>query len=182
MTPSLATHSAFDPAWRAPVAAEIAREAALRAKVYPSRVAENRMREAEAEYQLAIIAAMADDWRASGEARPDADPPGSPRRFTNAECRTAVLREIAHRQSLYPRLVAQSRMTQEEADRRIAMMQILLRFYDEGWGWRASNGATPRSAPMGGTPAEADAWAELRAEFTQRRTQSPEAQPSLALQ
>jgi hypothetical protein len=171
-----------DEARNAPVAAELAREAALRANVYPTRIRENRMTEAEARYQQAILAAMAEDWRRKVEALGDVDPPGQPRTFSNRECMAAIDREIAYRRNLYPRLVAQSRMTQAEADRRIDAFVILKAFYWEGWGWRASNGETPRSQPMGGTPAEAAAWAELRAEFTQRRSQSPEAQPSLALQ
>lgn len=45
--------------------------------------------------------------------------------FTNEQKREAALRELAMRRRVYPRWVEQQRMTQDEADRQIAIMAAI---------------------------------------------------------
>lgn len=49
----------------------------------------------------------------------------------NAEKRAAAEREVRQRQRVYPRLVREGRMTQEFADRQIAVMRAIAEDYRE---------------------------------------------------
>lgn len=51
-------------------------------------------------------------------------------RFTHAELKACIKREIAKREAVYPRLVAKGTMKPEEADNQIAMMQTVLLVLD----------------------------------------------------
>lgn len=49
--------------------------------------------------------------------------------FTEAEKQACLERELAMRRRVYPRLVAQRRMTREQADREIALMKEIVTDY-----------------------------------------------------
>lgn len=49
--------------------------------------------------------------------------------FTDAEKRACAYRELEMRRRLYPRWVADGRMTEAEADREIALMQAIAEDY-----------------------------------------------------
>ena len=51
--------------------------------------------------------------------------------FTHRQKREAVLREIKMRKRVYPNQVRQERMTQEEADHQIAVMEAIAADYAE---------------------------------------------------
>jgi hypothetical protein len=51
--------------------------------------------------------------------------------FTREEKRKAIKREIGQREHVYPRLVASGKITQEFADRQIAVMRAILADYEE---------------------------------------------------
>lgn len=51
--------------------------------------------------------------------------------FTDAEKRACAYRELKMRRRVYPRWVADGRMTQAEADREIALMQAIAEDYAE---------------------------------------------------
>lgn len=120
----------------AEVAAEMKREAEQRARVYPDRVAKGMMQAAEAEYQRtmwrAIIADIESDMRSEGDATPRHS-------FSHAQRVTALQRELDMRRQYYPGWVAKSRMTQKQADHRIAAIGALLYRYQCGFGWRPAN-------------------------------------------
>ena len=51
--------------------------------------------------------------------------------FTTAEKRACAERELKQRKHVYPRLISQGRMSQEFADRQIALMQAIAADYAE---------------------------------------------------
>lgn len=51
--------------------------------------------------------------------------------FTDAEKRACAYRELKMRRRVYPRRVAEGRMTEAEADREIALMQAIAEDYAE---------------------------------------------------
>lgn len=140
--------------------AELDREAAYRARTYPDRVAGGRMQKQEADYQLAIIAAIAADVdRMTGAYKP------AQHRYTWLERRKALDREIDFRRQFYPEWIENGRLTQPVADRQILMLRAILWRYDCGFDWKPSNGVDDLTAAelIAGkrrTPAQEATWAE----------------------
>ncbi len=122
----------------ADVAAELQREGEQRARVYPDRVAKGMMQAAEADYQIAIWAAIGVDLAA------DMQLPGSDaydsHKFSHAQRVTALQRELDMRRQYYPGWVGKSRMTQAQADHRTAAIGAMLYRYQCGYAWRGANG------------------------------------------
>lgn len=133
--------------------AELARELAHRRRTYPDRVNTGRMKQADAEYQIAIFAAIASDIdRMANPVRPEpvgAVGDASHQRllsngnhsFTWAERRAAIERELAFRDRFYPQWTASGRMTAAQADRQCTALRAVLWRYDAGFDWIADNGA-----------------------------------------
>ena len=142
------------------VRAELLRESQSRARTYPDMVATGRMMQAEADYQRAIIAAMITDMD-----RIAACPPYSPpaHRFTWAERRAALRRELDYRARLYPKWISSGRITQTYATTQTAALAAALKLYDEGWDWEPANGICPRWGTVIATPEQEASRTEWRA-------------------
>jgi hypothetical protein len=122
------------------IAAELAREGKARAKLYPDLVAKGRMTEDQAVAGRAVLAAMATDLdRMKSPTRPREET----HKFSWAERRQALQRELAYRARFYPKWISEGTLDQAEADRRTRPLAELLAIYDDGFDWRASNGLLP---------------------------------------
>jgi hypothetical protein len=130
-----------DVSWSA-IAAECDRELAARRQVYQARVDRSLMTQAEADWQLALAGAWREDvdrFRHMDDRPLDGTPRPHwstiPRRhaITWRDRRAGLLRELEHRERLYPRWISESRLTQAEADRRTACLTVLLACYERGW-------------------------------------------------
>lgn len=169
-------HPTYPNITAAHVVRECARELEQRRRFYPTRVAEGRMMQDEANRQLAIAAAWLDDARRI-EAHDYTPAPLAPatHAISWAERRTAIAREIGLRDRVYPGHIASARMTEGEATHRRACLAALAARYDDGFDWRASNGAGPQFAAVATTPAIDQArheWAEHRAAVELSRASS----------
>ncbi len=170
--------------------AEVDREHAWRTRTYPDRVAGGRMHRADADYQLAIFAAIGAD--VDRMTRPYAPPPHG---YSWDERRKALSREIGWREEQYDELVAGGRLTRDRADHQLACLRAILWTYDTGFDWRPSNGTPAQSAQdmLDGkpeTPEQRETWAEMDAIwrpgtglFYQRwpNADTPTAEPMLAI-
>lgn len=87
-----------------------------RASSYPDRVAKGRMPRAEADRELRVTRAIAEDWRAVDLS------PGFPL-ATWSEMIHALRREITLRRQRWPQAVEAHRMTAEDANRRILLLE-----------------------------------------------------------
>lgn len=127
------------------VLAECSRELAQRRGFYPGRVAEARMTQAEADHQLALAAAWAEDAQriAASDYTPAPLAPATHGMTWHAR-REGLRRELHLRARVYPARVAEMRMTQAEADHRRDCLAALAARYDDGFDWIASNGARTR--------------------------------------
>lgn len=142
------------------VLAECTRELAQRRNFYPGRVAEGRMKQDEADHQLALAAAWQADvqrdianharshaaWAAwdGRSAFPRTEWDGPAHGISWAARREGLRRELLLRARVYPARVAEMRMTQAEADHRRDCLAALAARYDDGFDWIASNGHRPR--------------------------------------
>ena len=129
------------PATAEQIASELEREISMRRQVYPGRVADGRMTQAEAARQIAIAAAWAEDLRRCTS--PPGPLPTATHGFTWAERRAALTRELAFRARVFGRRVAEGAMTRADAAHRTACLEALAARYDDGLDWRASNGRRP---------------------------------------
>lgn len=172
--------------------AELQRERAYRERTYPERIAQGRMTRAEADYQLAILAAIADDaLRMTGAyAPPQHD-------YSWLERRAALSREIDLRDRFYPEWIASGRLTQARADHQRACLRAVLWRFDCGFDWRPTNGVRDQTAQdmLDGKPrtaAQQETWAEMDAiwrrpdglfyrRWPEPGTTAPAAEPELAL-
>lgn len=50
--------------------------------------------------------------------------------FTPAEKRREIARELGQREAVYPRLIAAGRLTQQRADRQMALLRAVLADYE----------------------------------------------------
>lgn len=127
------------------VLAETRRELAQRRNVYPGRVAEARMAQAEADHQLALAVAWHQDAQriAASDYTPAPLAPAT-HGISWAARREGIARELGFRARVYPTRIAELRMTQAEADHRCACLMALAARYDDGFDWLASNGHRPR--------------------------------------
>jgi hypothetical protein len=180
------------------VAAELLREEDQRRSFYPGRVEALRMTQAEADHQMALIAAWREDLAriAALRARAAADyatflmtgswpaiPSTPPAHGLDWRTRRSGLaRELRMRDRVYPDWIAGGRMTRDQADHRIACLSALAETYDDGWDWTASNGGPPGLAILATddtTRAAALEWESHMAEIMARR--APDRQKEMAL-
>jgi hypothetical protein len=157
----VSVHPAFPAIGLADIADELHRERAARAKLYPKRVAEGRMTEAEAAFGRDLIAALIADLARLEWPRVNcAETHG----FSWAQRRAGLAAELAWRRRFYPEWIAAGRLDKAEAERRTARLTALLYVYEDGFDWRAANGARPEFAKwQNRTPAENAALAEWNA-------------------
>lgn len=166
------------PVTAAQIAAELAREQAMRRKVYPARVADCRMTQAEADHELAIVAAWIEDLERIGARQVHTAGYGSPpprHGMAWTDRRRGLERELALRSRVFPRRVAAGDMTAEDAAHRTACLAALAARYDQGWDWLASNGLPPSLSAIPPTPEQAQAQREWAAHV---ETLAPKSQPA----
>lgn len=105
-----------DTFWAA-MKAEAAQIHAQRLSTFPDRVAKGRMARADADRELRIARAIAEDWGALEHS------PGFPL-ATWSEIIHSLRREITMRRQRWPQLVEARRLTAEEADRRLLTLEM----------------------------------------------------------
>ncbi len=146
MTPA---HPLYPDITLAMIAAELEREAQLRRRVYPDRVATARMTPAEAEWQHALCAAWAADVARMIASWFTPHPLAPPTHAVSwADRRRGLARELEFRARIYPDRVATARMTPAESSQRIRCLEALAAIYDDGFDWIAGNGARPAFAQL----------------------------------
>ena len=118
---------------------EAARELATRRRIYPDRVNTGRMKQAEADYQIALMAGIAADTVRMADVGGAPIPP-CPHKFTWAQRRSGIGHELAMRARFYPQWIAAGRLRQAAADDQIAAMKAILWRYDSGFDWTPANG------------------------------------------
>ncbi len=158
--------------------AEITRELGQRRRVYPDRVAKLRMTEADAQYQLAIFAAIGADIARMQMPAPGAAAHG----FSWGERRKALERELDYRTRFYPEWISKLRLTQAKADHQMDCLKAILWRYDMGFDWHPSNG-TPCSWGTVTLDSDIEAsraeWRTHQAAITPRWYQSEPAQAAM---
>jgi hypothetical protein len=138
--------------------AELARERAARARLYPQRVEQGRMSQRQADDELALAAALAADIDRA--AHVGAPVPLAAHDFSWRERRDAIARELGWRSHVYPRWIELGRLSQDDADHRMACLEALADVFDDGFDWRASNGEVPAFHETVPTAAQRQARAE----------------------
>jgi hypothetical protein len=160
-------HRAFPDVTWAALKAELQRELAARRSLYPQLVDKGRLTSEASARGQAIIAAMILDltrrlcppWP-----RRAADPPGHDCSWSDR--RDALVAELAQRERLYPDWIAKGRLEVHTARHRNSCLEALLCVYEDGFDWRASNGARPMFAKWENrTAAEDQAMAEWAAHW-----------------
>lgn len=172
--------------WAA-IRTELARELASRRAAYRDWVAKARMTQEEADWQLAVIEAIGMDaarFEACRSKFPVTNPLTRPsgHRFTWAERRAALLRELDYRARLYPDWIRKARLTQADADRQCACLEAMLALYEEGLDWTPANTVMPAFASLTPTheqQASRDEWTEIERAISARK--NPARQEAMAL-
>jgi len=148
----------------AAVRREVERELAERLRLYPQRIGAGRMTPEDADRGTAIARAWLEDCERIHHVRQ-----GTPRARQHnvawAVRRQALVRELELRARSYPRMVADGRLHQADADARTNALTALRRIYEDGFDWTASNGARP--AFYGGEPSTIarGEWLQLQLAF-----------------
>lgn len=143
----------------ADIGAELRREIEARRRLYPKRVAAGRMTDDEAAHGIAIAEAMLADL---GRMAPAWRPRQESHAFSWYARRTALQRELAMRARLYPGWIHEQKLDATEARLRVIRLEALLWIYEEGFDWRAANGAVPHDLP---DHADRDEHAAARVEW-----------------
>lgn len=150
-----AAHHRFPAVTFAAIQTELARELAQRRATYRDWIGKGRMTQEEADWQLSVIAAIAEDaarFEAAmapiAQGRPMQNPLDVLRnhKFTWQERRQALLRELDYRQRLYPEWIRKGRLTHPDAAKQCDALRAMLALYEDGLDWQASNGARPPSS------------------------------------
>ena len=158
-------HHLFPSIDAAAIAAELDRETARRARFYARKVDEGAMTPADRDHQLALCAAWREDLdRMTDPACVTAGCGGAPPAHSLpwGTRRAGLAREIALRERIYPRGIAEGKLTEQTATHQLDCLRALAARYDGGWDWLASNGRPPRLADRH-TPEGAAALAEFDA-------------------
>jgi hypothetical protein len=130
----------------ADIAAELVREAAARARAYPDRVKKGAMTQQDADYQLALAAALRADCTRFAQAQPAGAPMVNPltlpigHSLTWAERRAGLQRELALRARFYPQWIAKGSLTQANATRQTDRLAALLACFEDGFDWQPTQG------------------------------------------
>lgn len=160
------------------VLAEAGRELAQRRSFYPTRVAEGRMSQDEADHQLAVALAWLNDVQriAAHDYTPEPLAPANHSISWPAR-REGLRRELGFRARVYPARVAEGRMTQAQADQRRDCLMALAARYDDGFDWIASNGERPHWAMVYMVPEQVE---QARREwYAYRETVEASRQPQM---
>jgi hypothetical protein len=137
-----------DVTWAA-LRAELERELAARRSLYPELERKGRKTPEQAAHGIGVFAAMLADLARLSPPWPAPrawDPPGHA--FTWADRRNALRDELALRGRLYPQWIAEGRLEEALGRHRIRCLEALEWIYDDGFDWRASNGARPALAKI----------------------------------
>lgn len=170
--------------WAA-IRAELAREAAQRRSVYPGWCAKGNLTQAEADWQIAAIDAIAADAlrfeRAfAARTNPLEFAPGHT--LSWADRRKVLLRELDYRSHLYPGWIRKGNLAAADADRQCACLQAMLALYEDGMDWIPANGTPPaygEAHPTADQSASRHEWQAVAAGITARL--HPPAQEQMAL-
>lgn len=121
----------------AAITAEAERELASRRRTYPDRVGSGRMTQADADYQIDIMAAIVGDTRRMSSHYPahQGKVETAGHAFSWADRRKALERELDLRDRFYPQWIASGRLQKDVAERQIAAMKAILWRYDAGFDW-----------------------------------------------
>lgn len=128
------------PVTYADAANEVERELTFRRRTYPDRINSGRMKQSDADYQLAIFAAIGADILRMAHSGPSATPDAS-HAFSWTERRKALERELDYRDRFYPQWIGGGRLTQARADQQRFALQAILCRYDAGFDWTPENPA-----------------------------------------
>ena len=166
----------------AQVRAELARELDQRRRFTPDRVAKGRLSQDQADHQIAVFAAIAQDLEAviairvpqlvtggplSGRADWEGHSAAGPNISTGtplttlswSEKRNALNRELDYRRRFYPDWIAKGRLAQGAAQHQLACLASCLALYDDGLTWQPN--------PAHAEPVEArQQWRDLAATLT----------------
>lgn len=159
--------------WSA-IAAELAREIAARHETYPREIAKGNITQSQAETQIYTMQAIAADLRRFAAARDQGVNPltlDAGHRFTWAQRRDAITRELALRRRHYPQWIAKGRLLSTTARQQVNALEAMLLFYENGLDWQASNGIAPAFPEPDPTREQAAAraeWLTLAAEIHAR--------------
>jgi hypothetical protein len=125
---------------------EAERELASRRRLYPDRVKTGRMKAEEADFQIQIMAAIAEDTRRMALIAEDVPP--ATHGFSWTDRRRALERELDLRGRFYPQWIASLRLTQANADRQMNALKAILWRFDAGFDWQDAQltGSARRSA------------------------------------
>ena len=161
--------------------AEAQREADLRRTTYPRLVAKGRMRQADADFQTAVMAAIAGEVAASMSVGTHAPDP----RFSWADRLRVLRREVDMRLKVYPDWIRKGRIALGTARQQSAALECLLALYEEGWAWQPANGTSPAWGKPHPTAAQQASRTEWRDTWTQiearRDAQNDNQQQRMAL-
>jgi hypothetical protein len=113
---------------------EVGDELARRRSTYPGLIAKGRMSRADADRELRVWQAIAEDWRAAPRSA------GYPI-ATWTEMVHALRREIALRRKFYPQWVEARRLDVDEAERKLMLVE---RWHDLLWHGRGADAAAAR--------------------------------------
>lgn len=134
-------HHLFPGISDAHVAAELEREEIQRRAFYPRQVETLRMSAADAQHELAAVAAWREDLARFTGAPPYATGlKPAQHGLTWLARRHAIAREIQLRGRVYPRQIGELKLTRDDAAHRIACLEAMAARYDDGLDWCASNG------------------------------------------
>lgn len=164
-----AAHMHFPEISLAMIAAELAREDQLRRRFYPGRVETLRMSQADADHELAAIAALRQDvarleacWFTPNRLAPPSHS------CSWIDRRAAIAREIDLRRRVYPRHIEDGKLLEDDARHRIACLEALAAIYDDGLDWQASNGQRPAFHLVAGITPETERARREWASHSQR--------------
>lgn len=186
----MAPHHAYPHVTLADIAAELARECALRRRVLPGMAEKGKITGAEAGREIALMDAVAEDAArferalAGGAAGlPMVNPLTIARRhaFSWSERRACLTRELAYRARLYPGWLAKGRLTAAEAERQCDRIACMRALYELGWDWEPANGTMPGFASSSPTPAQRESQQEWYAIMADIAARDGHSQQRLAL-
>lgn len=158
MTPDLSTR--YPEVRIADALEELRRERAARERTYPNQIQLGRMTKAEADHQLALIEAIAEDVTRYGRFIATRRMEKPTHEFTWHIRRAAIARELEQRRRLYPEWIAKGKLEQAEADKATNRLSAVADLYDDGWDWHARNGLRILFNATPANQAEAEAQAE----------------------
>lgn len=163
MTPDLSTR--YPEVRIADALEELRRERAARVRTYPGQIQLGRMTQPEADHQLALIDAIAEDVTRYGRFIATRRMEKATHEFSWRMRRAAIARELDQRARLYPEWIAKGKLEQAEADKATRRLCAIADLFDDGWDWHARNGLRVLAHQTPATAAEAEAQDEWHTHF-----------------